>query len=69
MSIITRTYPAHNENYLVTTNYVVTTDCMNPDINIRKGVRDGFFVIDRELYDRGFYEKEGIGWVNVFKAG
>jgi hypothetical protein len=35
--------------------------------NMRKGVRNGAFVIDREAYPYGFNDAEGIGWTNVSK--
>jgi len=33
----------------------------------RKGVRNGFFCIDRELHFLGFLEAENVGWINIFK--
>jgi len=31
----------------------------------RKGVRDGYFVLDKVIGPLGFYGVEGVGWENV----
>ena len=53
-----------NMDYIVNTNYMVYTV---DNINFRKGVRDMSFVIDKELYEYGFLDAEGTGWVNIYK--
>jgi hypothetical protein len=54
-----------NEDYVVNTNYVDKTDA-EVSVNYRKGVRNGSFVIDEELYPLGFGDAQGIGWQNIY---
>jgi len=37
------------------------------DVIYRHGIRYGAFCTDRELYEYGFLNTEGKGWINVFK--
>jgi len=37
-------------------------------VNYREGVRNGQFVVDRELFENGFSCLEYIGWVNLLAA-
>lgn len=39
-----------------------------PQSICRKGVRNGYFVVDRELRPYGFTYQEGVGWENIFKV-
>jgi hypothetical protein len=52
-----------SENYLVNTNYVLYDDGVT---NYRKGVRNGIFVLDVELYPMGFADPENVGWNNMW---
>jgi hypothetical protein len=53
-----------NEDYLVNSNYVIISDA--DVLNLRKGVRNGKFVIDQELIPLGFSFAEGIGWQCIY---
>ena len=48
-------------NYTVSENF--NTYSLN-GLNYRKGIRNGNFVIDREIYEGGFENVENIGWIN-----
>lgn len=54
-----------NEAYINTGNYNVYNNPVVLGLNFRKGIRDGSFVIDEELYIYGFADAEGVGWKNI----
>ena len=55
-----------NQSYINTPNYKsYQVNPLNNSVNWRKGVRNGAFVVDVELYEYGFLAAENVGWVNV----
>jgi hypothetical protein len=48
-------------NYIVSENF--NTYSLD-GVNFRKGIRDGCFVIDKEIYEGGFLNTENVGWTN-----
>ena len=51
-----------NPSYTVSENFDTYS---NGVTNFRKGIRDGKFVIDKEIYDGGFLNTQNIGWTNL----
>jgi hypothetical protein len=44
--------------------YSIYTDPLT-GLKIRDGVRDGKYIIDKELIVGGFFAGEGFGWENI----